>query len=305
MPRSYADEAEVIDMPQPIRSFDLHEFVTRTFPPREKLLSPWLPAKGLAMLFAPRGVGKTFFALNVAYAVASGGTFLKWRADKPRKVLLLDGEMTGEALQERLLGIIDKADAEAPQGYFRLIPFDTFIDGITPDLGTEEGQKTLEPHLGDAELIIVDNLSTLCRSGRENEAEGWGVIQSWALAQRRKGRSVLFVHHAGKGGEQRGTSKREDVLDTVIRLAHPDDYEPGDGARFLVSFTKSRGIFGADVDPFEAKLENSGWHCLDSKILIEAEVRSLLSDGKTGRQSADELGLSRSKIGRVKKDLGV
>jgi hypothetical protein len=102
MPRSYADEAEVVELPKPFRPIDLADFLSRNFPPRENLLAPWLAAKGLAMIFAPRGVGKTHLALGVSYAVASGGAFLKWRAEKPRRVLLLDGEMPPAVLQERL-----------------------------------------------------------------------------------------------------------------------------------------------------------------------------------------------------------
>lgn len=299
MPRNYAEEAEIVDIPQPFRSIDLKDFMAREFPPRENLLSPWLGAKGLAMVFAPRGVGKTHFALGVAYAVASGGTFLKWGADKPRKVMLLDGEMPPAVLKERLAAIIINNRVEPPPDHLRLIPFDMFEDG-SPDLGTEEGQKQNEPHIADCDLVIVDNISTLCRTGKENEAEGWGVIQAWALRQRRKGRSVLFVHHAGKGGEQRGTSKREDVLDTVIRLSHPDDYEPGDGARFLVAFTKSRGIFGADVEPFEAKMDDGRWTCVETTELVEAEVMALLAEGKSLREVAKELGISKGKVERIK-----
>jgi hypothetical protein len=33
------------------------------------------------------------------------------------------------------------------------------------------------------------------------------------LEQRAAGRSVLLVHHAGKGGGQRGTSRKEDTLE--------------------------------------------------------------------------------------------
>ena len=276
MPRSYADEAEVIDMPQPFRAMDLADFLAREFPPRENLLAPWLPAKGLAMIFAPRGVGKTHLALNVAYAVSSGSEFLKWRAPRPHKVVLLDGEMPAIVLQERLATIVATSTAEPAPGNLRIACFDLMESGA-PDIGTEDGQRALELHIADAELIIVDNISTLARTGKENEAEGWGIIQSWALTQRRKGRSVLFVHHAGKGGEQRGTSKREDVLDTVIRLSHPDDYEPSDGARFLVAFTKSRGIFGDDVEPFEAKMLDGKWTCTDTTCLLEAEVSAMLA----------------------------
>jgi hypothetical protein len=299
MLRSLADEAPLVVLPTPFQPIDLADFLASDFPPRENLLAPWLAAKGLAMIFAPRGVGKTHLALGVSYAVASGGTFLKWRADKPRRVLLLDGEMPPAVLQERLANIATSADAEPPPGYFQMLPYDLCEEG-GPDLGTIEGQEQLEPHLGDADLIVVDNLSTLARTGKENEAEGWGIIQSWALRQRRKGRSVLFIHHAGKGGEQRGTSKREDVLDSVIRLSHPEDYEPTDGARFLVTFTKSRGIFGTDVEPFEARMTDGKWACEDTTDLLRAEVMALLAEGKSLRDVAAELGLNKNKVARIR-----
>jgi hypothetical protein len=60
----------------------------------------------------------------------------------------------------------------------------------------------------------------------ENEGESWVPMATWALARRREGRSVVFVHHAGKSGQQRGSSRREDLLDTVICLKHPSDYMP-------------------------------------------------------------------------------
>ena len=49
----------------------MHEFTALTIPPRRHVLRPVLPEKGLAMLFAPRGVGKTYVALGMAYAIAT------------------------------------------------------------------------------------------------------------------------------------------------------------------------------------------------------------------------------------------
>jgi putative DNA primase/helicase len=79
--------------------------------------------------------------------------------------------------------------------------------------------------------------------------------RKWALAHRRAGRSILFLHHAGKAGAQRGTSKREDVLDTVTALRRPQDYRADQGARFELHYEKARGVFGTDAEPFEAKYE--------------------------------------------------
>jgi hypothetical protein len=35
------------------------ELLEKEFPPRKTILSPWLPEKGLALIFSERGVGKT------------------------------------------------------------------------------------------------------------------------------------------------------------------------------------------------------------------------------------------------------
>jgi len=292
-------DAEVLELPRrPLKAISLDDYLAREFPPRDNLLTPWLPSQGIAMVFAPRGVGKTHFALGVAYAVASGASFLRWSANKAARVLFIDGEMPAGTLHSRLTAILQAATCAPPPGHFHLLPYDLIRDG-TPDLATDEGQRAIEPLLANIDLIVVDNISTTC-SGKENEAEGWAAIQSWALTQRRNQRSVLFVHHAGKGGEQRGTSKREDIMDTVIRLSHPDDYEMEDGARFVVSFTKARGLLGADVAPFEARLSDGVWACCDAEDAHVSVVKEMLAEGKSIREIGKEVGLSKSKVARIK-----
>jgi nicotinamidase-related amidase len=283
-----------------IRSYTLEELLTTPFPPRANLLPPWLPEKGIGMAYAPRGVGKTHFALGVAYAIASGGRFLQWQAPASRPVLLIDGEMPAVVLQERLAVIAANAEGEPPAGYVRLLPYDLFEEG-GPDLSTDEGQAELEPFIGDAALIVVDNISTICRGGKENESESWSAIQAWALAQRRKGRTVLFVHHSGKGGDQRGTSKREDVMDTVIKLSRPSDYSPTEGARFIVEFTKSRGFSGGDAEPFEAQLLDGQWVTRAIEDIRIARILELKAEGLTQRQIAAEVGCGLATVNRTLK----
>ncbi len=284
-----------------LSSVTLADFLNTEFPPRDLLLAPWLPTKGLAMIYAARGVGKTHVALAIAYAVATGGSALAWLAPAPRKVLLIDGEMPAVALQERLAGIVSASGAEPPtREHVRLLAADMCDFGI-PDIATEEGQALLAPVLEGADLIVVDNLSTLCRSGRENEAESWGAVQEWALAQRRAGRTVLFIHHAGKGGAQRGTSKREDVLDTVIRLDRPEDYTATDGARFNVTFDKARGFFGADAEGFEARFNDGRWTTRPIADALAQRVYALADDGLSQRDIARETGKGLGTINRMMK----
>ncbi len=75
-----------IETPIPVAKA-LDEFLNLALPPRENLLNPWLPKSGICMVYAKRGVGKTFFALEVAMAVAYGVEFLSFVATKPAKVM--------------------------------------------------------------------------------------------------------------------------------------------------------------------------------------------------------------------------
>jgi RecA-family ATPase len=261
------------------------------------VLHPWLPQGGLAMVHGPRGIAKTHVALNCAYAAATAGRFLTWQAPTRRAVLIIDGEMPAVSLQERLHGIAAASPLGRPDS-LRIIASDLHQDGL-PDLSDQDDQRFYTEALGDAELIIIDNLSTLCRSGRENDAESWLAVQGWALARRREGRSVLFIHHDGKGGAQRGTSRKEDVLDTVIGLKRPEDYVPSEGARFEVHFEKARGFNGSDAEPFEAALTANGWAVRKLEDALEGRVLALRADGLSQRDIGAEIGKSAATVNRI------
>ena len=108
-------------------------------------------------------------------------------------------------------------------------------------------------------------------------------IQTWLLKLRRHGISVLLIHHAGTNGRQRGTSRREDALDTVIALRRPEDYSPEQGARFEIHFEKLRNrVDSAGAMPFEARLETldaDGQQRIRWSATVAAHAqRRLLSD---------------------------
>lgn len=281
---------------------DILDFAVMQLKPREMLLAPVLPRQGLAMLVAERGIGKTFVALSIAFAVAGGGrVFGRWQAPKPSRVCYIDGEMPACAMQERILGIGAVYEPSiAERGSFTLITPDLQPDPM-PNLATPAGQLALEKHIGDADLIILDNLATLIRGARSNDAESWQPVQEWLLNLRRQGKSVLLVHHAGKSGDQRGTSAREDVLDTTIYLRRPANYEMEEGCRILVHLAKSRGAFGDEVKDFEAWLKGNVWEVRDPEDGLIDQIRDLKAAGMNQREIGAELGISASKVCRLLK----
>lgn len=285
----------------PLQAISAAEFLRLDIPPRELMLAPWLPCQGTAMIYAMRGIGKTFFGLEISYAVATGQSFLSWQAPKARRVLYLDGEMPAADLQARLSQIA-LVRGEVDPDYLTLLTPDLQPVGM-PDLSRRDDQTWLQPTVEKADLIIVDNISTLCRSGgSENDAESWDVTQEWALRQKANGKTILFIHHAGKGGNQRGTSKREDILDTVIALRRPDDYDTRQGARVEVHFEKARGFSGDEASPFEARLNTEGgyrWQWQARQAGLDEQVLLLQQQGLKQGAIAGMLGKDKSTISRA------
>jgi putative DNA primase/helicase len=159
-------------------------------------------------------------------------------------VLYIDGEMAAADMKKRLLlfGAVPPSleimQADQPGSFL-------------PDLAYLDGQARLMASWGHPSWWC----STTYRAwpaSRAATSTGWPA--AGLIALRRSGTAVLMVHHANKEGEQRGTSRREDVLDLVMGLRRPSDYEPKDGARFELHFEKARGLFGAITDPIEAQL---------------------------------------------------
>lgn len=291
----------------PLQAVSVEELLAKDIKPREMLLDPILPEQGLAMLYSYRGIGKTFFALGIALAVATGGRFLCWNAPRPRRVLYIDGELPANTLQDRcnlILSGMLAGGSDAPDDRFQIVTPD-LQDRPMPDLSTWEGQQLLEPLLDGVELVLLDNLSALCRNGSENEGEDWLPVQQWALDLRRRGVSVLFVHHAGKNRSQRGTSRREDLLDTVITLRHPSDYDQSEGLRCEVHFEKTRAMLGDSAKPFEVQLtiesqDQAIWKVREIEGARFGQARELFSSGLSVRDVANALGVSKSTAGRYR-----
>ena len=277
---------------------ELTDLLARELPPRRWLLSGFLQERDAALVHCWRGTGSSWFLHGIALAVASGGTFLRYTAPEPRGVLLVDGELPAELLQEMFAAQL-KGIEKQPVAPLRILARD-MVDYL-PSLASAEGQRAIEANLEDVSLVIVDNLSSLYTgSGEENDASSVDALVAWILSLRRRGVSVLLRHHDSKSGKQRGTSRREDVLGQVFQLIRPDDYDMNEGARFEVHVEKARHLLGDAVEPFEAQLvEFNGiatwtWKRVESS----ARILALHHDGLTQRAIAAQLGIGLGTVNR-------
>ena len=291
----------------PLVVTDIFEMIAADLKDPEPIIAPILFEADLLMIYGWRGCGKTWFSLGLSYAIASGGEFLTWHCRKPRKVLILDGEMRAARLKKRLSLIIAGSDAEAAEGMLRILTRDMCRDDVDwPDLGRAEGREALVSLIEREapEVIVIDNLSAWIRSGKgENDEESWRECASFLLQQRARGRAVVLIHHAGKGGQQRGTSRREDILDTVIALKRPDDYDAADGLRCELIFEKARNLDGGEITTLAVEFSTASGKAVFTSSEIKADVVSqihdLIKDGATRSEITKATGLDRFQLRRL------
>jgi hypothetical protein len=76
--------------------------------------------------------------------------------------------------------------------------------------------------------------------------------------------ATVLVHHANRQKTIFGTSALSRQPDNIIALLRPEDYSQEEGAVFEVRFDKTRGLFGDDIAPFRALLNEYGWKVEES-----------------------------------------
>lgn len=220
--------------------------------PRALLVDPWCAEGDFGIIYAFRGVGKTWLAMLIAKAVSEGGSLGDWDTHGRAKVLYIDGEMPADLMRDRDIGL------STGGGEIEFLNHEILFDR------TEKVLNITEPELQQAilsrcirdgiKLVVLDNLSTLASGMKENDATEWEKVNNWLLQFRRHKIAIILVHHAGRNGEARGTSKREDAAFWVIALDDAKkDVDEKRGARFISRFTKPSRNTQEEIPAYE-------WH---------------------------------------------
>jgi hypothetical protein len=247
------------------------DFMSQKIAAPEMMLDPWLSDGSLNMLYAKRGTAKTWMCLISAIALTRKShksiEVGKWTATRPAGVLYLDGEMPKYYLQNRMSEILSNLKRSGlheqnPDSPLTIISNSSVAEnfrGSQIKLTEHYWRDTIYDSVAKDDrynLLILDNLASLTPGLDENKKEDWDPINQWILALRHLGVAVLFVHHAGKSGLQRGTSSREDALDNIIQLRKTKvkeipskSYNP-EATYIDIIFDKARNSNPQLVNPF-------------------------------------------------------
>jgi hypothetical protein len=282
------------------------DLLSLDIPDRRTILAPWLKWESINQIYSWRGVGKTWLSMAITNAVSKGQSFGPWKAHEPITCLFLDGEMPISDLRERIQAL--RCDSPHLHIYSDYLASQWGLPRA--HLGNESWREKITGILKARKinLFVIDNISSLSPGFKENSKEDWDPVNQWLLELRFSGISTIFLHHAGKEGSQRGTSGREDNLDSSLVLKYPSDYVPEQGCRFIVHFSKSR-IPTKDLQmiadtEFQLTQDETGkamWTWNSVKKQTMREVLTMLDDGMTYDAIMTTLGITKGRISQIKK----
>lgn len=251
---------------------------------RPRLLGEWMREGDLGYLFAPRGGGKTWLAMLIGNAVSEGARLGEWeRGDSAREVFYFDAEMNLADVKDRAgkVGIT----AERFQLLSNEMLFSLAGHGV--NIAKPSHQAGLSAMLSEGSLFIIDNLSTAQLGMSENDNDSFDAIRDWLLSLRHRRITVLIVHHAGRNGEMRGSSRREDMAHWIIKLKDDSD-DDGRMKAFTTAFSKCRNCRAEEAPPMKWTLQNQG-ETITYTCAIHNGPDAMLGHIQDGVGSASEL----------------
>jgi len=246
-------------------------------------------------IWAYRGQGKSIAVNALVKILVHGGDWLRFRSPGNKKVLLVDGELPKQQLQERLkefVGQSDQLQILSPELMDNPKHFPALAIAAQQDFFL----KAIEPFKPD--VIVFDTL-TRCFRFDTNDADAWLTVNDFLVRLRGLGYCVILVHHAGKNGTQRGRTDGDDNLDVSIKLDAPYGWQAGDGLAFKWIYEKVR--HGGNLPDFEAAYDRDTkvWSLTQDERL--AEVMALTHEGKSSRAIATKLDMTQSMVSRLQR----
>jgi 5S rRNA maturation endonuclease (ribonuclease M5) len=167
------------------------------------------------LLVADGGAGKSFFALALSLAVASGEPFLD-RAVKQGRVIYCDEEGSPDLALQRLaqLGATDEQKANLDYLNF------AGVDMVRHPEKLIEDAKLVQPV-----LVVIDSHAKVTRLGEENSNNEMGKAwdDGFLKLARDTGAAVLVIHHTRKDGDTRGASQIRNSADQALTMSKQAD----------------------------------------------------------------------------------
>lgn len=219
----------------------------------DELVEGVMTLRSVSVLYGDSNSGKTFFALSIAAAVASGTPWHGRQVDGGLVVYLATESPASvrsrvQAIR-KLTGLrLDRlAIVQVPVNFYTGPEDAANIVRLVQEVEEQRGER--------ARLVIGDTLARISAGANENSGEDMApVMARFDLVSQSTGAAVLIVHHTGKDAARgaRGWSGIRAHIDTEIEVVESD------GSR-VATITKQRELAGkGDAFPFRLEIVEMG-----------------------------------------------
>ncbi|WP_261538619.1 helicase RepA family protein [Burkholderia multivorans] len=204
----------------------------------DELVEGLLTVGAGSILYGDSNAGKTFFAIDIACAVARGEPWMDRRVQQGLVIYL--ASESPQSVRSRLQAYKQYHECTVPNFAVVQEPVNLWVSDEDTDLLISQIQEVAEATGKQPALIVGDTLARISAGGNENSGEDMGtVIERFDRIRRETGAHFMMIHHSGKDQAKgaRGHSSLRAAVDTEIEV---QDTQAGKFARV----TKQRDLAG-------------------------------------------------------------
>lgn len=219
-------------------------------PPVEWFIEGLIQKDAVGMIYGDPGIGKSFFAADVALALAGAGHSVIYNIAEDER-----------GFAERI-----KAWVRHHKQPARIVP----VTGAVALLDNNLRESFIQ-QLGafNPDIVFIDTVARSMLGGDENSARDVGhYIQACEEIRQRFGCTVVLIHHTNKGGlQERGSTAFRGAVNFIIRLSDADGLirvesdKARSAAKFEPMFKKLLPLAFTDTDGRE----------IESAVIVDAQ----------------------------------
>jgi hypothetical protein len=273
---------------KPIKTVNIESWDDIQDEPVEWLIHGVLPVKAFAALYGPPGSFKSFIALDMAEAIATGRPWMGNPIERQGAVLYLCGEgFGGMGARIKACQIHHKTPKGAPIYVIRhqlnlrssAEDFNALMIAIV---------ALVEKTGMEFQLMVVDTLARAFGGGNENDSDAMGsFITTMGKIQEFLNCALMVLHHSGKDLAKglRGHSSLLGAVDTQLEILRFEEQAKG-----VISLTKQKdgedGIrFGFEMVEIEISGSSLGFDPVVS-LAVQASDEAANQASKSGKSNS-------------------
>ena len=310
-------EAQLYDcpIPQTLASlFDLYLRKDSQGKANPYVIEPFLRRNSWMLLSGEEGTGKSYMAMALSAALATGGKlFFNWkiRQHKSTVLYIADSEMTDDIIRDRLTVFKHLYKGCTENLIVQSVKNLNILDGGMKYIEERLIQESLENR--SVEILVLDHLLKLTNAHGDEE-EHWPKIRQWIEELNERGITVILLHHEYAGSRMLGSRLLAADAPSRLHLAVVEQSGDDKIINFGVRIVKNRGgVLQREISPISLKIDKSpAWVSPEDaetdnnatnfrQISQEERINQVTELRKTMsvREIAAKLGCSKSSIEKI------